>query len=306
MLTLTLPSTRRLPYPHYPRSQYNSSVQSIVILGAGELGGALARQLAAADIASRIVLVDDAGRVAEGKALDIRQAAPVDGYSSFVAGSTDESAVLGADAVVIADRFANGAEWQDDAGVALVRRITHLNPKAMVVCAGAQQMLVIERGVREGGIPRHRLFGSAPEAFRSSIVSMTALEAGCSPTEISLTVVGRPPGQAIVPWEDASIGGRRATEVLTPPAITRLDARLTRMWPPGPITLAGAATRVLRVASTRSALSVCAFVAVTRGEGDQGRVGMLPVQVRPTGISAVLTPTLTARDRVRLDTVLQG
>jgi malate dehydrogenase len=281
-------------------------VQSIVILGAGELGGALARQLAAADVARRIVLVDDAGRVAEGKALDIRQAAPVDGYTTFVAGTTDESAVLGADAVVLADRFTGGAEWQDDAAVALVRRVTHVNPTAMILCAGARQLLVVERGVREGGIARHRLFGSAPEALRSAIISMTALEAGCAPTEVSLTVVGRPPGQVIVPWEDASIGGRRASEVLSPPAITRLDARLVRMWPPGPLTLAGAATRVLRVAITRSALSVAAFVAVTREEGDRGRVGMLPVQVRPAGISAVLSPTLSARDRVRLDTVLQG
>jgi malate dehydrogenase len=281
-------------------------VQSIVILGAGELGGALARQLAAADVARRIVLVDDAGRVAEGKALDIRQAAPVDGYTTFVAGTTDESAVLGADAVVLADRFTGGAEWQDDAAVALVRRVTHVNPTAMILCAGARQLLVVERGVREGGIARHRLFGSAPEALRSAIISMTALEAGCAPTEVSLTVVGRPPGQVIVPWEDASIGGRRASEVLSPPAITRLDARLVRMWPPGPLTLACAATRVLRVAITRSALSVAAFVAVTREEGDRGRVGMLPVQVRPAGISAVLSPTLSARDRVRLDTVLQG
>jgi malate dehydrogenase len=281
-------------------------VQSIVILGAGELGGALARQLAAADVARRIVLVDDAGRVAEGKALDIRQAAPVDGYTTFVAGTTDESAVLGADAVVLADRFTGGAEWQDDAAVALVRRVTHVNPTAMILCAGARQLLVVERGVREGGIARHRLFGSAPEALRSAIISMTALEAGCAPTEVSLTVVGRPPGQVIVPWDDASIGGRRASEVLSPPAITRLDARLVRMWPPGPLTLAGAATRVLRVAITRSALSVAAFVAVTREEGDRGRVGMLPVQVRPAGISAVLSPTLSARDRVRLDTVLQG
>jgi len=40
-------------------------VRSIAILGAGELGGALARQLAAADVAARIVLVDSAGTVAE-------------------------------------------------------------------------------------------------------------------------------------------------------------------------------------------------------------------------------------------------
>jgi hypothetical protein len=280
-------------------------VRSVVILGAGELGGALARQLAAADITPRIVIVDEAGRVAEGKALDIRQSAPVDGYSTFVRGATDESAVLGADAIVIADRFAGNAEWHGDAGVALVRRLSYFNGSAMMLCAGAFQLDVIERAVREAGIARERILGSAPEALRSAVMSMTALEAGCAPGEVSLTVVGRPPGQVIIPWEDASIGGRRATAVLSPPAITRLDARLARLWPPGPLTLASAATRLLRLAATRGLLSVSAFVAVTREEGDRGRVAMLPVTLQSRGISAVLVPTLNVRDQVRLETVLQ-
>lgn len=281
------------------------SVRSVVILGAGELGGALARQLAAADITPRITIVDDAGRVAEGKALDIRQAAPVDGYSTHLIGTTDESAVVSADVIVIADRAATNTEWQDDAGVALVRRVAHLNPSATILCAGAQQLALVERGVREGGLDRLRLFGSAPEALRSAIMSMAALEAGCAAGDVSLTVVGRPPHQTIVPWEDASLAGRRASEVLSPPAITRLDGRLSRLWPPGPFTLASAATRVLAAAAKRTHHTVCAFVAVTREEGDRGRVGMLPVQLSARGIAAVLTPALSTRDRVRLETALQ-
>jgi malate/lactate dehydrogenase len=281
-------------------------VRSVVILGAGDLGAALARQLAAADVAARIVLVDDAGTVAAGKALDILQAAPVDGYSTHVSGSTDDSAVLAADAVVLADRASTGAEWQDDAGVALVRRVAHINTSALLLCAGARQAVVIERCVREAGLPRQRLFGSAPEALRAAVISMTALEARCAPSEVSLTVVGRAPHHIIVPWDDASIGGRRATEVLSPPALSRLDARLTRLWPPGPMTLASAATRVLRAAATRAPLSVSAFVALTREEGDAGRAGMLPVTVRPSGIAAVLVPTLTVRDHVRLQTAMEA
>ena len=280
-------------------------MRSVVIIGAGELGGALARQVAAADITPRVTLVDDAGKVAEGKALDIRQAAPVDGYATRLVGTTDESAVVGAAAIVIADRAATTGEWQDDAGVALVRRIAYLNPSAMILCAGAHQLPLIERGVREAGLDRLRLLGSAPEALRSAIISMTALEAGCAPVDVSLTVVGRPPQQSIVPWEDASIAGRRATSVLSPPAITRLEGRLTRMWPPGPFTLASAATRVLSAAARRNHHTLCAFVAVTSDEGDRGRVGMLPVQLDERGIAAVLTPALSTRDRVRLDTALQ-
>jgi malate dehydrogenase len=281
------------------------TVRSVVIVGAGELGGALARQVAAADITPRVTLVDDAGSVAEGKALDIRQAAPVDGYATHLVGTTDESVVVGATFVVIADRAAASAEWQDDAGVALVRRIAYLNPQAVILCAGAHQLSLIERGVHEAGLDRLRLFGSAPEALRSAVVSMTALEAGCAPVDVSLTVVGRPPTQSIVPWEDASLAGRRATDVLSPPAITRLEGRLVRFWPPGPFALASAATRVLSAAARRNHHTVCAFVAGTRDEGDRGRVGMLPVLLGDRGIATVLRPTLSARDRVRLDTALQ-
>lgn len=280
-------------------------MRSIVILGAGDLGGALARQLAATDVVSRVVLVDESGQVAEGKALDIRQAAPVDRYSTVVEGTRDLSAVVGVDAVVVADRAAAPTEWQDDQGVALVGRVAHLNRHAMLLLASARHLEVIERGVRELGIARHRLFGSAPEALRAAVVSMTALEAGCTPLEVSLTVVGRPPGHIIVPWDDAAIGGRRATEVLSAPAITRLDARLPRLWPPGPLTLASAATRILVTAATRGRQSMSVFVAVTREEGDRGRVAMLPVTVSAGGISSVLAPSLSARNRVRLDTVLQ-
>jgi malate dehydrogenase len=278
-------------------------VQSIVILGAGELGGAIARQVAAADIAARVVLVDDAGTVADGKALDIRQAAPVDGYSTDVVGTRDEAVALNADALVIADRFATEAEWQDDPGVALVGRLVHLNPRAMVLCAGARQMEVVGRGVREAGISRRRLLGSAPEALRAAVTSFVALEAGCVPSEIALIVLGRPPAHIIVPWEDASIGGRRATDVLSPPAITRLDGRLSKLWAPGPLTLAAAAARVLRAAATGSPQTMAAFVG-PKAPGDGGRVGMLPVTMNAAGIASVLPPTLTARDRVRLETAL--
>jgi hypothetical protein len=282
-------------------------VRSIVILGAGELGGELARRLAAADFVRRIVLVDTKGSVAAGKALDIRQAAPLDGTSTIVEGATDESTVVGADVLVIADRAdATGAaaEWQEDAGASLIGRVAYLNSGALIVCAGARQLDLVERGVRERGLSRRRIFGSAPEALRAAVVSMAGLEAAAHPQEISLGVVGRPPGQIIVPWEDASIGGRRATDVLAPPALTRLDARLARLWPPGPITLAGAATRVLHAIATRGRTTFNLFVAAS-GSNGRGRAGMLPGRVSADGLDEILTPSLSTRDRVRLESALQ-
>jgi len=174
----------------------------VTILGAGDIGGALARQLAATDLVSRIVIVDDQAGVAAGKALDIAQSAPVDGYHTALSGTNDVAAVVGAVVVVIADR-AGQAEWQDEAGLALLKRVAGLNQIAPIVCAGAAQASLIERGVNEAGLSRLRVFGSAPEAFRSAVVAITALEANAAPSDLSLSVLGRAPQQVIVPWDEA-------------------------------------------------------------------------------------------------------
>jgi len=290
-----------------------------VIVGAGDIGGALARQLAAIDVVNRIVIVDDLANVAAGKALDVAQSAPVDRYYTVMSGTADVAAVIGAVAVIIADGAAPGpaprglgavgwnpvTEWKDEGGLALVRRVAGLNQHAPIICAGASQASLVERGVNELGISRMRLFGSAPEALRSAITAMVSLEAGAAPQDISLSVLGRPAQQIIVPWDEASIAGRSATEVLSAAQLARLDARIARLWPPGPYALGGAAARLVRTALTRAPRVHAALVAVTRDEGSPGRSAMMPVTLAPTGIATLVTPALSSRDRVRFETTMR-
>ncbi|MEZ5283778.1 MAG: hypothetical protein R2712_02985 [Vicinamibacterales bacterium] len=224
---------------------------TIVILGAGDIGAAAAQRLAAAGIASRVVLVDDAAAVAAGKALDLAQAAPVDRYDTRLSGTGDVTAVAGAAVVVVADRAGDG-EWSGEAGLSLLRTVAGYNQVAPIVMAGATQETLIDRGVAELGVPRQRLFGTAPEALRAAVVSLVALDAETAPADIELTVIGRAPGEIIVPWESASIAGRRAIDVLPPPAIVRIEGLLGRLWPPGPLALGGAAGHVIRSMLTRT------------------------------------------------------
>lgn len=278
-----------------------------VILGAGEIGGALARQLAATDLVSRIVIVDDLANVAAGKALDVAQSSPVDRYHTTMSGTADVAAVVGAAVVVVADTAAPpSTEWKDESGLALMRRVAGLNQLAPIICAGAGQSGLIERGVNELGISRLRLFGSAPEALRSAIVAIVSLEAGAAPADISLSVLGRPSQQIIVPWDEAAIAGRTATEVLSAAQLARLDARIARLWPPAPYTLAGAATRLIRTALTKSPRVHAALVAVTREEGTPGRSAMMPVTLQPSGIATLVAPALSSRDRVRFETTMRS
>ncbi len=280
-------------------------MSTVAIIGAGDIGGALARELAALDLVSRIVIVDDLANVAAGKALDVAQSGPVDGYHTALSGTNDVAAVVGTAAIVIADRATTpAAEWMDDAALGVLNRVAGLNHAAFIVCAGAQQSSAIEKCVNEVGVSRLRVFGSAPEALRSAVIAITAAEAGAAPSDISLSVLGRPPQNVIVPWDEAAIAGRSATHVLSAAQLARLDARIARLWPPGPYVLAAAAARLVRTALTRSPRVHAAQVAVTRDEGVPGRSAMMPVTLHPGGISTLVSPALSIRDRVRFETAM--
>jgi malate dehydrogenase len=277
----------------------------VAIVGAGELGGLLAHVLARRDVVRDICLVDDTGArssIASGKALDIMQAAPVERFATRVAGSADIATAGGALVVVLADGIAGG-EWQGDAGLMLLDRLGGVASNAIVLCAGAAQRELIERGVRELHRPRARLFGSAPEALAAAARAVIALEANGSARDVALSVVGVPPDQIVIPWEDASIGGFAATGVLNEPTRRRVDARLPRLWPPGPYALASAAAKVIQAIVGRSRAGASCFVAPDDSSGQRARAAALPVRIGPHGIDVVL-PELNARDRVALENAL--
>lgn len=278
------------------------SVSTLVILGAGELGGALARQAVASAVARQVVLVDDAADAARGKALDIQQAAAIDGVAVAVSATNELGAVVGADVVVLADGFGPPArEHQSDAAVALLARVRQLNERALIVCAGASQLDAVERVTHDLGRAAGRIVGSAPEALRAGVVALTALASQAAPAEVSLLLVGRPPRHVIVPWTDAAIGGRRLTEVLSPPEIAAIEARLPHLWPPQPLTLAAAAWRVAALALTSGPGTPVVFTVPVASEGPKAAGVALPAtmtggEVRP------LWPALAPRDRTRLET----
>ena len=279
---------------------------SLVVLGAGEIGGAVVHQAVSLAVARRVVLVDDATDVARGKALDILQAAAIDGVAVEVTGTSDIGAVVGASAIVLADRHgAPPVEHGGEAALRLLAQVRLLNPRALVVCAGASQFDVVQRLVHEHGANAALVVGSAPEALRYGLVALTSLAAHASPRDVSLLVVGRPPQHAVAVWNDASIAGRRVSDVLDAPALTRLESHLPHLWPPGPLTLGAAAVHVVLLALTNGPGTPCLFVVPPSPVGVRGNGVVLPASIRGNGVSPIW-PTLSPRDRARLDTAIAG
>jgi malate dehydrogenase len=275
----------------------------VAIVGGGEVGGLLAHVLARRSVAPEICLIDDNGRAAQGKALDIGQAAPVEGFASNVSGSADLTALAGATIVAIAEPFGNN-ERQADAAMLLLKRVRDLAPASIIVCAGAADCDLIGRGVRELHLPSSTLLGSAPEALAGGVRALAALELNSVPSEVSLSVLGIPPHHIVVPWEDATAGGFSLARVLTEPARRRLDSRVAGLWPPGPYALASAAARVIDTILRGSPRLLTCFVAPDDSAGVRARAAALPVRIGRTGAVEVAMPELSVRDRVRLDNAM--
>jgi malate dehydrogenase len=278
-------------------------MREVAIVGAGELGGLVAHVLARRDAAESIRLVDETGRVAQGKALDITQAAPLERFATRVTGSTDLYAAAGAEIVVVADR-AGGGEWSGDQGLALLRRIGGLAPRSVIVCAGASQRGLVERGVRELGMSRTRLLGSAPEALAAAARAIIALEQQVSPGDVALSVLGIPPARIVILWEGGAIGGLAITRVLTEPVRRRLTEKITALWPTGPYALASAAGKVVEILAGASRQTATCFAAADDGAGVRLRTAALPVRLGSTGVVDIVLPELSPGERVALDNAM--
>jgi malate dehydrogenase len=275
----------------------------VAVVGAGELGAALTDTLARRDLVATIRLVDETGDVAAGKALDIRQASPISGFSTSVDGRRDLASIAGAPIVVIADR-AGGGDWPLEDGLQLLGRIGRLSMDGVVICAGAMHGDLVDRGVREIGFRREALFGSAPEALAGAARAMVALETGGSPQDVGITVLGNPPAHLVVPWEDATIGGLAVTRVLDEPTRRRIASRVQAAWPPGPFALAAAAAKVVAGIVGHSRRLVSVFTAPDDSTGVRARTTALPARLGPGGIRRVELPALTDRERVALDNAM--
>ena len=276
----------------------------VCIIGSGELGGSAAHALARGGYAPRLLLVDETGSAAAGKALDIQQSGAIEGFHARLEGTDDPTRAAGCAVCVVADRFRQSAEWEGDEGLAMLKRLLPYVGDAPLVFAGARQAPLMLTAAREAGVSRERLIGSAPEALASAITAIVAMEAPCAPDEVRLTVLGTPPGGFVVPWSDASIGGCVLERVLTPVQLGRIEARAARLWPPGPFTLGLAAARVTE-AVLRSSRRAHPVLSVLAGEfGVRGRTGTLPALLSRRGISHVRVPALNTRERVRLENAL--
>jgi malate dehydrogenase len=283
----------------------------VAIVGAGEIGAGVTARLAARDRVGDVRLIDAAGTgsIARGKALDIQQSGPIEGFRTRITADADVRAAAGARVIVLADHAATASEWQGEEALGLLTRLWPLvdRGETAVVCAGASQRELIERSVAESGIDPRRICGSAPGALESALRAVVAVEADCSPDDVRLEVTGAPPQRAVIGWSGGTIRGSSVADVLPAHRLSAIGARVPALWPPGPYVLASAAARVVEALTIGSLRHHTCFVALEPpGEGTRTsvRVAAMPVRLGIGRVESVLTPSLSPQERTLLETAI--
>jgi malate dehydrogenase len=171
--------------------------KKIALIGAGMIGGTLAH-LAAVREMGDIVLVDVAEGIPQGKALDLAQAGPVEGYDVELTGTNDYAAIAGADVCIVTAGVARkpGMSRDDLIGInlkvmkAVGEGIKAHAPDSFVICI-TNPLDAMVWALREfSGLPHHRVVGMAgvldsarfrhflADEFKVSVEDVTAFVLG--------------------------------------------------------------------------------------------------------------------------------
>ena len=177
----------------------------IALIGAGNIGGTLAH-LAGLKELGDVVLFDVFGGVAAGKALDIMQSGPVEGFDATMSGGSDYSAIKGADVVIVTAGFPRTPGMSRDdligknAGVVaqVAEGIRNNCPDAFVICITNPLDAMVWVMQQKSGLPANKVVGMAGVLDSSRFRLFLAQEFNVSVEDVTAFVLGGH-GDSMVP-----------------------------------------------------------------------------------------------------------
>ena len=169
----------------------------IALIGAGQIGGTLAL-LAGLKELGDIVLFDIADGIPQGKALDLAEASPVEGFDARLSGASDYSAIAGADVIIVTAGVPRkpGMSRDDLLGINLKvmesvgAGIKQHAPDAFVICITNPLDAMVWALQKACGLPTNKVVGMAgvldsarfrwflAEEFNVSVEDVTAFVLG--------------------------------------------------------------------------------------------------------------------------------
>ena len=195
--------------------------KKIALIGAGNIGGTLAH-LAALKGLGDIVLFDVVEGVPQGKALDLSQCGPVEGFDAKIIGTNDYNDIAGADVIIVTAGVARkpGMSRDDLLGInlkvmkAVGEGIAEHAPDAFVICI-TNPLDAMVWALREfSGLPHQKVVGMAGVLDSARFSHFLAEEFGTSVKDINTFVLGGH-GDTMVPvLEYSTVSGIPVTDLI--------------------------------------------------------------------------------------------
>jgi malate dehydrogenase len=144
------------------------SRKKISVVGAGNVGATTAQRLADKELGD-VVLVDIIEGMPQGKALDLAQAAPIEGYDLKLIGTNGYKETAGSDIVVITSGLARKPGMSRDdllrtnAGIvgAVTAEIMKVSPNPILIIVSNPLDAMCHVAMKQSGLPRQRVIGMA-------------------------------------------------------------------------------------------------------------------------------------------------
>ncbi len=211
--------------------------KKITLVGAGQIGGTLAHLIALKELGD-VVLFDVAEGIAKGKALDIAQSSPVNGFNISLSGTNDYEDTKNSDVIIITAGVPRkpGMTRDDLLGINLkiikqvAEGIKKTSPNAFVICITNPLDVIVMALQKYSDFPKNKIVGMAGILDSSRFIYFLSQELKVPVQKIKSFVLGGHGDSMVAMLGSTEVNGKKIDELVKEGKIKKekLDAIVER------------------------------------------------------------------------------
>tara|TARA_S200000501_G_scaffold377346_1_gene435423 strand:+ start:130 stop:1089 length:960 start_codon:yes stop_codon:yes gene_type:complete len=195
--------------------------KKITLIGAGQIGGTLAHLIALKELAD-VVLFDVAAGIAKGKALDIAQSSPVEGFNINLIGTDKYEDTKDSDVIIVTAGVPRkpGMSRDDLLGINLkiikqvAEGIKKNSPNAFVICITNPLDVIVMALQKYSGLPKNKVIGMAGILDSSRFIYFLSQELKVPVKKIKSFVLGGHGDSMVAMLELTEVEGKNINELI--------------------------------------------------------------------------------------------
>ena len=195
--------------------------KKITLIGAGQIGGTLAHLIAMKDLGD-VVLFDVAEGIAKGKALDIAQSSPVDGFNINLSGTDNYEDTKNSDVIIITAGVPRkpGMTRDDLLGINLKiikqvgEGIKKTSPNAFVICITNPLDVIVMALQKYSGFPKNKIVGMAGILDSSRFIYFLSQELKVPVKKIKSFVLGGHGDSMVAMLGSTEVEGKKINDLV--------------------------------------------------------------------------------------------